>query len=375
MSRPPSKRRRFYDQFPTSAIDQDDIFSTPSAAHIFGAASASASTSRYSPTPDELHPTSYEITLNHNAQLKRSLHPSSFCCADGERKEYGARLVTWTSSCGTREVTSDRYDAVHLLSELPEKPLICRVTNVDEDDRGWSDLDSDTEDLFYMTSDEAATFTHQKAKAAMEAQHTARLAQLDSPAPSPPPPTSTTAEDAMPPPLSKSQFELMQKTAKVVSSSTNVSLLELKILANHGGDPRFAFLRTDGGEQRRLGQIWKDLKARQGEVSYEEALKMCDDGGGRGQGAKSSSGGGLVAYGDSDSDSENESDIQPREKEAETTEATVAIPAADVIPAADEQDAALLKKQKQAERLARAKLWLQTRSSQPTSASASKPPI
>lgn len=204
---------------------------------------------------------------------------------------------------------TDRYDAVHLLPQLPTKSKITHKS----DDTGWSDLDSDTEDLFFMTSDEAATFTHQKAKAALEAQHSARLNQLGPASFStPPPPPPEEASDM----LSEPRFELMQKTAKVVSSSTSASLLELKILANHGGDSRFAFLRKDGGKQQ-WSRVWEALKTSKGEMSYQDALKLVNNDSSGGEGVKpTSSGGGLVAYDDSDSESESDTQLKPVETEA-----------------------------------------------------------
>ncbi|CBQ70874.1 conserved hypothetical protein [Sporisorium reilianum SRZ2] len=335
MSRPPSKRRRFHAQPSTG--------DTSSTAHIFAPASTSHSTSI-------LHPTSYEITLNHNTELKRSLLPPCFSPSPKESEEYGTRLVTWTGECGTQSITTDRFDAVHLLSHIPTKPC---PTDDDADAAGWSDLDSDTEDLFYMTALEAATFAHQKAKTTLDAQRSVRLATLPSPSPPPPPSTKVAAV------LSKAQFDLMQRTARAVASSSNASLLELKILANHGADARFAFLRNDAGMQQ-WSAVWEALKTSKGEMGYDAALNMCDDGGVK---PSSGAGGALVAYDDSDSDSQ--SDPQPEPKVAEATQpspqaaskthsteppATTAATQPPTTP-----DDASLKKQKQAERLARAK--------------------
>lgn len=41
----------------------------------------------------------------------------------------------------------------------------------------------------------------------------------------------------------KVQKELMQRTARHIQSSPNPAQLEMRILANHGADDRFAFLR------------------------------------------------------------------------------------------------------------------------------------
>ncbi len=194
-------------------------------------------------------------------------------------------------------MTTDRYDAVHLLRQLPSKPLHNNHRQrVDPaEDRGWSDLESDSEDLFYMTDAEAADFAHSKARAALEAQRATRLARLPSPSPPTHSSTSTHAniEVDQRPSMSRTQFNLMQKTAKIISSSAHPAQLELKIFANHGGDARFAFLRR--GEHQ---SIWEALKASKGELTYEAASTMLDD-----TKVDKARGAGLVAYDDSDSDS------------------------------------------------------------------------
>jgi hypothetical protein len=48
---------------------------------------------------------------------------------------------------------------------------------------------------------------------------------------------------------------LMKKTAAHIAASPNPVQFELRILANHGADDRFAFLRG------RWKKVWEDLKA------------------------------------------------------------------------------------------------------------------
>lgn len=195
-----------------------------------------------------------------------------------------------------------------------------------------------------MTDVEAADFAHSKARAALEAQRTTRLARL----PSPSPPADDMIDNRLNvvgveerSNLSRTQFDLMQKTAKIISSSDHPAQLELKILANHGTDERFAFLRN--GEHRVL---WEALKANKGEMIYEAASAMLDD-----TKVQKVGGAGLVAYDDSDTDSNSDPDPPPY-----TAQPTV--------DESKEPDEAAQKKQKQAERLTRAKIWLQSRSSQ-----------
>lgn len=83
----------------------------------------------------------------------------------------------------------------------------------------------------------------------------------------------------------------MRRTAAHVHTSPNPAQLEMRILANHGADPRFAFLRG------RWSRAWRLTKSK---LRLElEAKKMKD------KGAALSGGvgiGGLAGYGDSDDD-------------------------------------------------------------------------
>lgn len=81
----------------------------------------------------------------------------------------------------------------------------------------------------------------------------------------------------------------MRRTATHISSSPNPAQLEMRILANHGGDKRFAFLRG------RWARFWKLEKTR-AKLETEATKKAQED---------EKSGAGLVSlidYGDSDSD-------------------------------------------------------------------------
>lgn len=225
-----------------------------------------------------------------------------------------------------------------------------------DDDAGWSDLDSDSEDLFYMTPLEVSTFIHNKAKAKLDAQHSLRLANLGSPSSSSSPSPCCDSEDEFIG-LEKSQFDLMAKTARILSTSSNPAMLELKILANHGGDARFGFLRKD--QDSRWNGVWEALKKCKGELGYEDALQLVQPNKTVEDNAKDKNkqgGGGLVAYEDSESESEPQ-------LEAPSEEKTLIKPSEN--QEGEEDNEAKLKKQKQTERLARAKEWLKTRSKPP----------
>ena len=91
------------------------------------------------------------------------------------------------------------------------------------------------------------------------------------------------------------QRELMCRTASHLISSPNPAQLEMRILANHGADKRFAFLRG------RWSRVWRTEKERARQHQAEEAKKI------QSQMALMPLGG-LAGYGDSDTDGEESTD-------------------------------------------------------------------
>lgn len=93
------------------------------------------------------------------------------------------------------------------------------------------------------------------------------------------------------------QRELMRRTAAHLLTTPNPAQLEMRILANHGADQRFAFLRGRWSRAWRLakGKARLELEAEKTRKEEEEAAKK--SGGGMG---------GLAGYGDSDEEGEDE---------------------------------------------------------------------
>jgi len=88
----------------------------------------------------------------------------------------------------------------------------------------------------------------------------------------------------------------MTKLAATLASSPSPALLELRILANHGSDPRFAFLRKGG----KWCEHWAAMRAPKLVLEAVQAPEAAGGGGGGGLG--------LVAY-DSDSDSGSDDEV------------------------------------------------------------------
>lgn len=85
----------------------------------------------------------------------------------------------------------------------------------------------------------------------------------------------------------------MRRTAKHIATSPNAAQLEMRILANHGGDKRFAFLRG------RWKLAWQAIKGR---AKIEKPRG--DETEARAAGQTPSGLGGLTSYGDSEEEDE-----------------------------------------------------------------------
>ncbi|CAE6463908.1 unnamed protein product [Rhizoctonia solani] len=131
-------------------------------------------------------------------------------------------------------------------------------------DVGWDDLPSDAEDTFFLTPREVDEYQHDKRRKLLEKERQDRLRAL-------------AAEDeandpgALAPELlwggsdeepDDVQANLMRRTGAHIRASPNPTQLEMRILANHGADPRFAFLRG------RWKSAW--ARIRQGEASPDD---------------------------------------------------------------------------------------------------------
>lgn len=93
----------------------------------------------------------------------------------------------------------------------------------------------------------------------------------------------------------------MRRTAAHVLASPTPAQLEMRILANHGADARFAFLRG------RWSRAWKITKGR-ARLEIEAQKKEKEEK------EKQKAGlGGLAGYGDSDEDSGDADDEEPQQ--------------------------------------------------------------
>ncbi|KAH9934008.1 uncharacterized protein BXZ73DRAFT_89669 [Epithele typhae] len=203
----------------------------------------------------------------------------------------GGARARETASEDDDGVWVDRYDARLLLESLPEPPLPPSAPVAEPPSPGgWSDLPSDAEDTFFFSTREVADYRRDKRRRVLDDNREARLHALrdadgsDDDDPKDPKDDWGGSDEEPDSP----QRELMRRTAAHVLGSPNPAQLQMRILANHGADPRFAFLRG------RWARAWRLELARQKQTRAQtQAEERAAGGGGAGIG-------GLAGYGDSD---------------------------------------------------------------------------
>lgn len=180
-----------------------------------------------------------------------------------------------------------RYDIVHLLEQLPEgafllspKEKVQQVPRETGSPTGMSDLPSDTEDVFFMEADEAEEYQRQKQRRLLDALRTSRIDAMK--AQEAVEEQKVARQDSVAEPLrpvhliSQSQLNLMKRTSQALRRAANRAALEMRILANHGNDERFNFLRAGNGVGKgaasggQTGKVWERLMAGF-DISLEEA--------------------------------------------------------------------------------------------------------
>ncbi|KAI8977827.1 hypothetical protein BD414DRAFT_517061 [Trametes punicea] len=192
----------------------------------------------------------------------------------------------------------DRYDARLLLDALPTaSPQSDAGTAEPSSPGGWSDLPSDAEDTFFLSPEEVDDYHREKRRRVIHEDREARLRALrlegeihhDEAAD---PREDWGGSDEEP---DEVQLELMRRTASHVLASPNPGQLEMRILANHGADPRFAFLRG------RWSRAWRLLKTKIRLEAEAEKNRAAEEGNSTIDVTRAGIGA-LAGYGESDDD-------------------------------------------------------------------------
>ncbi|KAG2352692.1 hypothetical protein BDR07DRAFT_816711 [Suillus spraguei] len=269
-----------------------------------------SSTIRFTPDLFSLSIQAYEATLIRGPQslstaLSLEVPHLPTLGVHANDPQIGNALIQWGAGTGNFQLLNsdssfpeasddratwvDRYDARLLLDAVPEHASPSTSQPRSLSPTGWSDLPSDTEDTFFFTPHEIEDYRREKRRRLIDQNREDRLralAETDESKQS----DLWGGSDEEP---DDAQSELMKRTALHLLSSPNPAQLEMRILANHGADKRFAFLRG------RWSRAWRMAKER----LRQEKL---------GQSAQSPRAswnvglGGLAAYGDSDDEEESE---------------------------------------------------------------------
>ena len=182
----------------------------------------------------------------------------------------------------------NRYDARLLLTSLSDLPSGNDEVLSPEpiSPSGWSDIPSDAEDTFFFSPEEAEDFRREKRRRLLDRDREERLRKLRAEEDDYESDNESVwgGSDELP---DDTQTELMRRTAAHILAAQNSAQLEMRILANHGADKRFAFLRG------RWKNTWLAIKAR-----IRESQKAPEP-------PTAPSALGLGDYGDSDEESDD----------------------------------------------------------------------
>ncbi|KAI0316895.1 hypothetical protein OF83DRAFT_1059618, partial [Amylostereum chailletii] len=193
-----------------------------------------------------------------------------------------------------------RYDARLLLDEPPNFLSTDVALSRPTSPGGWTDLPSDAEDTFFLSPDETEDYVRVKRRRQLEKLREERMRAM--------------ADDEIDEGVSgerwggsdeepdDAQTAVMRRTASHLLATANGAHLEMRILANHGADPRFAFLRG------RWARAWARIKAH---ARLEK--------GGVPERKEPAGLGGLMGYADSEEGSEQEGDAEGETSHEEET--------------------------------------------------------
>ncbi|KAI9069861.1 hypothetical protein FKP32DRAFT_1586549 [Trametes sanguinea] len=202
--------------------------------------------------------------------------------------------------------------------------------------------------MFFLSPEEVEDYRREKRRRVIHEDREARLRALKAERDEEPvdPRADWGGSDEEP---DEDQFQLMRRTASHVLSSPNPAQLEMRILANHGADPRFAFLRGRWSRAWRLTKTKAriDMDAAKGQDSKKKETT-------RVPATSVAAIGGLGEYGDSDEEEEGGIDpVSPTETRADQQADDVPTEESNALAGSDD----ILK----AARRARAREWAEKR--------------
>ncbi|CED83053.1 hypothetical protein [Phaffia rhodozyma] len=209
---------------------------------------------------NELSIQGYEAEILNNPALARDVDARQVVDPQGRSTGKLLKVLIDEAAASDEGIWADRFSYLHILpafhssSSQPRPPS---SPSASSSTAGWSDLPSDAEDTFFFSGSEGENYEHDKKRRKLDALRGGRLAALE----------DERKKDG----LLEGQIEdvwglsdeeppesiaiLMEHTSKSLQASPNPNVLELRILTNHGSDPRFAFFRG------RWRKRWEAFKA------------------------------------------------------------------------------------------------------------------
>ncbi|PLW48360.1 hypothetical protein PCASD_02936 [Puccinia coronata f. sp. avenae] len=211
----------------------------------------------YSYTPAEERTTAIRNLQALEAELC-TIQPLGLQCESRSDKLKTGRLIRLdTLTLDTpNSVWVDRYDARLLLSPPRASSTLSNLdpqitTPPHLSPTGYSDLPSDHEEMFYFEPHERLEIAQKKLRRRREDERSARIKLREE--------EDKLREEQLR--LSKippaEQITLMKRTLGALQASPSPSLLEIRILTNHGNDPRFSSFLCREGKWR---AYWESMK-------------------------------------------------------------------------------------------------------------------
>ncbi|KAI5478575.1 hypothetical protein MNV49_004834 [Pseudohyphozyma bogoriensis] len=165
-------------------------------------------------------------------------------------------------------------------------------------DSGFTDLPSDSEDMFYFTVEERDEINAARKRRRLEDDRMERLKAREEEDRLREEERRKKEEEENTP--TETQLAMMFKLHSTLRSADNPALLEIRILANHGSDAKFGFMRKGG----KFNSIWEDIRSGKRKEAAATPPSPPPD-------QSPAQNGGLVGY---ESDSQDEAEEKAKEE-------------------------------------------------------------
>ncbi|KAK4058223.1 hypothetical protein OIO90_000962 [Microbotryomycetes sp. JL221] len=251
----------------------------------------------------------------------------------------GTRLIKWSGQTDHEQpVWIDKYDALNLLPTLPFS-LEQSPPSPAPSSTGFSDMPSDSEELFYFDQQTREDIARDKKRRRLERERDERIRQIDQATAREQ--EQNAVQDEEP---SQTQLDMMRKLNSTLLAATDPKMLEIRIMTKYSTDERFDFLKKNGRFRKYWEQIREDSRQKQNADKEAELVKST-----------------LVGYG-CDSDNDQAEDCRRNKTEPALPPSTeIATTVENGATAEVNDDSTAAQRKKREERAAKAKAWAERR--------------